>query len=55
MIPKYSIPVTRLFSVHFSTRKALLYGDREQERIMLEATREAKMLQGPIKGRKISA
>ena len=64
----YSIPVqTRLFSVHYSVFTFLrekhasmvstisFLSDHEQERIKLEATREARMLQGPIKGRKISA
>ena len=56
MIPSYSIPVTRLFSVHFSTRKPLFYGfNKLPFWINWEATREARMLQAPIKGRKISA
>ena len=63
MLPSYSIPVqTRLFSVYFLQKSTPLWSqqisflsDHEQERIKLEATREARMLQGPIRGRKISA
>ena len=56
MIPSYSIPVTRLFRVHFSTRKPLLYGfNKLPFWINWEATHESRMLQAPIKGRKISA
>ena len=56
MIPSYSIPVTRLFSVQFSARKTLLYGlDKFSLWDDCEATREARLVQAAMKGRKISA
>ena len=56
MIPSYSIPVTRLFSVQFSARKTLLYRlDKFSLWDDCEATREARLVQAAMKGRKISA
>ena len=53
MLPSYTIPVTRLFSVTFLYEKNTpLWSQQIPSLNDYEASREARMLQAPIKGRK---
>ena len=53
--PDYSVFTFYAKSTPLWSQQISFLSDHEQESIKLEATREARMLQGPIRGRKISA